>query len=71
LLSDDLRGFAAAHARLYRGRLWINELARAAVLRPWLANGILEFANLFPQTLHFLTRKVIGPATADAQAKTA
>ncbi|MEI9896141.1 MAG: NAD(P)/FAD-dependent oxidoreductase [Chthoniobacter sp.] len=53
LLAEDLPGFAAAHARLYRGRLWINELARAAVLRPWLANGILEFAHLFPQALQF------------------
>ncbi|HSI13176.1 MAG TPA: NAD(P)/FAD-dependent oxidoreductase [Chthoniobacter sp.] len=62
LLASDLPGFAAAHAQLYHGRLWLNEFARAAVLRPWLANGILEFAHLFPQALQFLTRKVIGPA---------
>jgi len=61
LLAKDLRGFAPAHAQLYRGRLWINQLARAAVLRPWLANGILEFAHLYPRALQFLTSKVIGP----------
>jgi flavin-dependent dehydrogenase len=60
LLSGDLRGFPAAHAELYRGRLWINELAKAAVLRPWLAEGILEFAQLYPRALQFLTQKVIG-----------
>ena len=62
LLANDLRGFAASHAQLYRGRLWINRLARAAVLRPWLANGLLEFAHLYPRALQFLTSKVIGPA---------
>ena len=62
LLANDLRGFAPAHAQLYRGRLWINQLARAVVLRPWLANGVLEFAHLYPQALRFLTSKVIGPA---------
>ncbi|EDY21584.1 geranylgeranyl reductase [Chthoniobacter flavus Ellin428] len=72
LLANDLPGFAAAHARLYRGRLWVNELARAAVLRPWLATGILEFAHLFPRALQFLTSKVVAPATSgEASASTA
>jgi geranylgeranyl reductase family protein len=62
LLADDVQGFAAAHARLYRGRMWVNHLARAAVLRPWLADGILEVANIFPGTMRYLTRKVVGPA---------
>ena len=62
LLADDLPGFNAAHAKLYRGRLWVNHLARAAVLRPWLAEGLLAFAGAFPQALRFLTAKVIGPA---------
>jgi menaquinone-9 beta-reductase len=60
LLSDDLQGFTAAHAGLYRGRLWINELARAAVLHPWLASGTLKLASAFPQTLRFMTSKVVG-----------
>ena len=62
LLAGDVPGFAPAHASLYRGRMWVNHLARAAVLRPWLADGILEVANLFPETLRYLTRKVVGPA---------
>jgi geranylgeranyl reductase family protein len=62
LLADDVHGYAAAHAGLYRGRMWVNHLARAAVLRPWLADGILEVANVFPGTLRYLTRKVVGPA---------
>lgn len=66
LLANDLPGFAAAHAQLYRGRLWVNELARAAVLHPWLATGILEFAHLFPEVLQFLTSKVIAPASSHA-----
>jgi geranylgeranyl reductase family protein len=64
LLSNNLEGFAAAHARLYRGRMWVNHVARAAVLHPWVADGILEVANLFPGILHYLTGKVIG-ATAN------
>lgn len=69
LLANDIAGFAAAHARLYRGRLWINDLARAAVLRPWLAEAILGFAGLFPQALQFLTSKVIGPAAQEPSAR--
>ncbi|HEY3899384.1 MAG TPA: geranylgeranyl reductase family protein [Chthoniobacter sp.] len=60
LLADDVPGFAAAHARLYGGRMWVNHLARAAVLRPWLADGMLEVARIFPGTLRYLTRKVVG-----------
>jgi len=39
ILRDDdrnsaLREFGRAYAQMYRGRLWINRLAREAVLRP-------------------------------------
>jgi geranylgeranyl reductase family protein len=64
LLANDLPGYAAAHARLYRGRLWVNELARLAVLHPWLATGILSAARLYPRVLRYLTTKVIGPTAA-------
>src|SRR6267143_3937477 len=36
--------YAVAHARLYHGRLWINRLARAAVLSPRVASVFLEVA---------------------------
>jgi geranylgeranyl reductase family protein len=71
LVRGELAGFTRAHAALYRGRLWVNHLARAAVLRPWLAEGILKFAGVFPQALQFLTAKVIGSAAAPGAAATA
>ena len=46
------------HARLYAGRLWINRLAKAAVLHPRLGNFALE--RLRPGILSFLTAKVLG-----------
>ena len=51
--------YAAAHAELYRGRLWINRLARAAVLSPRLASSILEVARWQPAILLFLTAKIV------------
>jgi flavin-dependent dehydrogenase len=51
--------YAAAHAELYRGRLWINRLARAAVLSPRLASSILEVARWQPAILRFLTAKIV------------
>jgi geranylgeranyl reductase family protein len=51
--------YSAAHAHLYSGRLWINRLARAAVLSPRLASSILEVARLQPAILRFLTAKIV------------
>ncbi len=62
ILAGDLPGYAAAHARLYQGRLWVNELAKAAVLHPRLAAGALEIARFFPGILRHLTRRVVGGA---------
>jgi len=59
LLSDDLPGYARAHARLYRGRLWVNALARAACLYPALASFFLRTARVWPGMLAWLTRKVV------------
>jgi flavin-dependent dehydrogenase len=52
-------GYSAAHAKLYRGRLWINRLARAAVLSPRLASTLLEAARFQPALLRFLTAKIV------------
>lgn len=57
LLDKDLPGYAAAHRALYRGRLWINHLARAVCLRPHLATWLLRQ----PRALAWLTTKVTGP----------
>jgi geranylgeranyl reductase family protein len=52
--------YSAAHAQLYRGRLWINRLARAAVLSPRVASAVLEAARFQPALLRFLTAKIVG-----------
>ncbi|MBV9127613.1 MAG: FAD-dependent monooxygenase, partial [Verrucomicrobia bacterium] len=53
--------YARAHRRLYqaRGRLWVNRLARAAVLHPRLAEWALALAQHRPGILRMLTAKVV------------
>jgi geranylgeranyl reductase family protein len=51
--------YSAMHAKLYRGRLWINRLARAAVLSPRVASGLLEMARFQPALLRVLTSKIV------------
>jgi flavin-dependent dehydrogenase len=51
--------YSAAHAKLYRGRLWINQLARAAVLSPRIASAFLEMARFQPALLRLLTAKIV------------
>ncbi len=60
LLSRDLRSYARTHARLYRGRLWVNQLARAACLHPRLASALLQIGRAWPGVLGYLTKKVTG-----------
>jgi menaquinone-9 beta-reductase len=63
LRSDDrtsaLREFGHAYARMYRGRLWINRLARAAVLRPQLGSLFVDAARIRPEIMKFLTAKIV------------
>ena len=47
--------YAAAHEKLYRGRLWVNRLARAAVLSPRITSFFLRS--------HFLPRPVLAALT--------
>jgi geranylgeranyl reductase family protein len=59
--ADDVAiAYSAAHAQLYRGRLWINRLARAAVLSPRIASAFLRVARFQPALLHLLTGKIVG-----------
>ncbi|HEY2712506.1 MAG TPA: NAD(P)/FAD-dependent oxidoreductase [Chthoniobacterales bacterium] len=53
------RDYAAAHRRLYRGRLWINSLARRAVEHPRLTTSLLAFLPNEKQVLRYLTGKVV------------
>jgi menaquinone-9 beta-reductase len=52
--------FVHEHADMYRGRLWINELARSAVVRPRLGSALVRVAKIYPAGLRFLTRKIAG-----------
>jgi flavin-dependent dehydrogenase len=51
--------YASQHAAMYRGRLWINALARSAVVSPKLGSILLEFARFQPALLRFLTRRIV------------
>jgi geranylgeranyl reductase family protein len=55
-----LREFACASAEMYQGRLWINRLARAAVLSPRLASSFIQAARVQP-VLRSLTAKIVSP----------
>ena len=51
--------FGRAYAQMYRGRLWINRLARAAVLRPQLGSLFVHAARIRPEIMKFLTGKIV------------
>ena len=53
-----LREFERTHAAMYRGRLWINQLTRTAVLSPRFASMVLRIARFQPSILGLLTRKI-------------
>jgi menaquinone-9 beta-reductase len=54
------REFQRAYNAMYRGRLWINALARSAVVSPKFGNTLFQFARRQPSLLRFLTRKITG-----------
>jgi len=54
-----LREFARACAEMYRGRLWINRLARAAVLWPRVGSLFVHAARIQPAILKLLTAKIV------------
>jgi menaquinone-9 beta-reductase len=56
-----LREFARASAEMYRGRLWINRLARAAVLSPRIGSLFVHAARIDRSMLKFLTAKIVSP----------
>ena len=57
--TDAAVEYAAQHAAMYRGRLWINALARSAVVSPGLGSILLDFAHFQPVLLRFLTHKIV------------
>jgi flavin-dependent dehydrogenase len=56
---STVRDFARAYAEMYRGRLWINRLARAAVLRPRLGSSFIHAARFCPSIMKLLTAKIV------------
>lgn len=54
------RTYAAAHEAMYRGRLWINRVARAAVLSPRITSSLIRAHALPPVALRMLTTKIVG-----------
>jgi flavin-dependent dehydrogenase len=56
-----LRNFTHAYSGMYRGRLWINGLAREAVLRPQLGSFFVHIARVNPSILKLLTAKIVPP----------
>src|SRR5437660_12800084 len=57
-----LNEFTHAYAEMYRGRLWINRLARTAVLSPGVASLLVRLSPLSPMVMRLLTAKIAVPA---------
>jgi flavin-dependent dehydrogenase len=54
-----LREFGSAYAQIYRGRLWINRLAREAVVWPHIGSLFVHAARIRPEIMKFLTAKIV------------
>ena len=56
---DAAREYTRAHTAMYRGRLWVNRLARAAGRHPRAASWALGALRWQPGLLRYLTAKVV------------
>jgi len=56
---DPVTEYVEAHAAMYRGRLWVNQLSRAAVLTPRFASLFVHLARVQPSILRLLTEKIV------------
>jgi geranylgeranyl reductase family protein len=57
---STLREFERVHGEMYQGRLWINRLARAAVLSPRIGSFLIHMARFDPGILRLMTSKITG-----------
>jgi menaquinone-9 beta-reductase len=57
-----LREFTRACDQMYQGRLWINRLARAAVLSPRIGSFFIQAARIDRSILKLLTGKIVSAA---------
>jgi flavin-dependent dehydrogenase len=55
---STFREFTRACAEMYRGRLWINQLARMAVLWPRIASLLVRFAPVSSVVMRVLTARI-------------
>jgi flavin-dependent dehydrogenase len=60
IVAGSLDQYPAAHAALYRRRLWINRLARWTVTHPRAGAMLLRLMSLHPASLRFLVQRVSG-----------
>jgi flavin-dependent dehydrogenase len=58
IVSGSLDQYPAAHAALYRRRLWINRLARWAVTHPRAGAILLDAMSAHPASLRYLVHRV-------------
>jgi len=58
IVAGSLDEYPAAHAALYRRRLWINRLARWAVTHPRAGALLLRLLSAHPASLGFLVQRV-------------
>jgi geranylgeranyl reductase family protein len=54
-----LSEFVHAHEDMYRRRLWINHLARSAVLSPRLTSALLQIPGISSTIMRLLTHKIV------------
>jgi menaquinone-9 beta-reductase len=54
-----VKEFARTHRAIYHGRLWINRFARATVLHPQIASGLLALTPISAPILRRLTGTIV------------
>ncbi len=57
--NEITREYELEQRSMYYGRLWLNRLARAAVLSPRFASRVLSIAKMQPSILRLLTAKIV------------
>jgi flavin-dependent dehydrogenase len=66
IIAGTVERYPAAHAALYRRRLWINRLARWAVTHPRGCAVLFRAMSACPASLRYLVERVTAPRPAPA-----
>lgn len=66
IIADQVAEYPAAHAALYRRRLWINHLARWTVTHPRAGSALLRLMSAYPPSLQYLVQQItaVAPPTS-------